>query len=156
MLISCDYQHDGLSDQQKQLDGRLRNLTQKFLVENISKVGFGGKAFCAYRTLDLNQENSNISEYVLAVCQEYFLQDGVVKKGTGHNAPVAIYIKYQNGIYNVADYKVPRDGTMYSYDVEHNFPQKTHEQIFRAGTDPALSDEVEKEAKAYFDSSKVQ
>lgn len=154
--IGCIYKHDELSDQQKQLDNSLKNLTQNFLIENISKVGFGGKAFCAYKTLDVDKENSNVSEYVVAVCQEYFLQDGVLKKGTGYSVPVAIYIKYQNGGYSVIDYKVPRDGSMYSYDVEHIFPQKTHEQIFRSGTDRSLLDEVEKEAQTYFKSSKVQ
>jgi hypothetical protein len=62
VFIGCTSKYNETSDQQKQLDSQLKNLTQKFLVEKIGKTGFGGKAFCAYRTLDVNKENSNISE----------------------------------------------------------------------------------------------
>lgn len=157
MLTGCMRKYERDDGRQAQMEGQLRNLTQTFLVEKISKIGFGGRAFCAYKTLDITKsDNSNVNEYIFAACQEYYPEDGVLKKGTGCSMPIAIYIENQKGTYKIIDYKLPRNGSMYSYDVEHIFPKKTHEQIFHTGVDSSLWNEAEQEALDYYKNVRIQ
>jgi len=140
-----------LDAHQKQLAAELRGVTRTFLVEKIGVVGFAGKPFCAYKVLDVEDKEANVDEYVYALCQEYYLSDGQLKKGTGTAMPVALHFRVENGNYLVTGYQTPRDGSAYASDVKQFFPEKTQYEIFSVGSNHApWQDEIEREAKAYY------
>lgn len=60
-----------MNDKQKELAQSLTGVTDDYLTENIGKTGFGGKTFCTYKTLDIEETKQGVNEYLFAVCQEY-------------------------------------------------------------------------------------
>lgn len=155
-MIQCDERHGKSSSQQLssreiQLAAELKDVTKNYLVEKFGETGFGGKAFCAYKVLEIEQKGEDINEYVYAVCQEYYDKDGELRKGTGSGLPVALILRKEGEAYKVVTHKVPGDGNRYSRDVEQIFPKRTHEEIFSAGSDyTSWKGEVEAEARKYY------
>ncbi|HEV7472515.1 MAG TPA: hypothetical protein VGN90_00605 [Pyrinomonadaceae bacterium] len=140
-----------LSPEQQQLAAQMKDVTKKYLVEKLGGTGFGGKAFCAYKVLDIEQTGADVNEYVYAVCQEYYDKNGVLTKGTGSGLPVALLLHKQADGYQVVSHRVPGDGSRYSRDVEQIFPKRTHAEIFAAGSDyTSWKEEVESEARKFF------
>jgi hypothetical protein len=140
-----------LSGEQEQLAANLMVVTKAYLIDQLGETGFGGKSFCAYKVLDLEQKDDALNEYVYVGCQEYYLKDGLRKKGTGSALPVALVLRKEGSTFKVLSHKIPGDGGQYSRDVERIFPKKTHEEIFAASSNyTSWKNEVESDAKEYF------
>jgi hypothetical protein len=140
-----------LSSQQIQLAAELKDITKNDLVEKFGETGFGGRSFCAYKVLDVEQKGEDINEYVYAACQEYYLKGGELTKGTGSALPVALLIRKEGLGYRVISHQTPGDGARFSGDIERIFPKKTHDEIYSAGLNyKSWQGEVESEAKRYF------
>lgn len=149
-LVGCRNSYE-LTNQQKQLANTLKDATQKYVVDNWGESSFGGKAFCAYQVLDIEtiDEGKYINEYLWATCQEYYLKDDKLETGTGISLPVALSIELDN-TYKVKNHKVPRDGSMYSYDVEHIFPKRTQDEIFAHEIPNELVEQIRQAAEDYY------
>ena len=98
---------------------------EEYLVENIGIASFGGQVFCAYEVLDTKKlGNDKIDVYVWTLCQEYYLADGSLDKGTGSSLPVALHLQKADGEYRLLGYEVPKDGMKYGPSIQAIFPQK--------------------------------
>lgn len=140
-----------LDQQQRQLATELKDVTKNYLVQQFGETGFGGKSFCAFKLLDIEQKGDDVNEYVYTVCQEYYLKNDELKQGTGSGLPVALQLRKEGASYKVISHKAPGDGARYSRDIEEFFPKKTHAEIFAAGSDyKSWKEEVENEARNYF------
>src|SRR5438876_11088059 len=86
-LMSCHAQQlssEMLTAHQRELAAQLKNVTKDYLVTKIGMSALGGKVFCEYKVLDLEENGENINEYVYTICQEYYLKgNGQLEKGTG-------------------------------------------------------------------------
>lgn len=141
----------GLDSRQLRLAADLKDETKKYLVETFGTTGFGGKSFCAFKVLDIEQQNEDVNEYVYTVCQEYYLTNGNLTKGTGSGLPVALLLKKDGANYKVISHQVPGDGAQFSRDVDRIFPKRTREEIYSAGLNyKSWQAEVESEAKRHF------
>jgi len=140
-----------LTSAQRQLAAELRDVTKTYLESHLGVAGFGGKSFCAYKVMELDQSEERLREFVYAVCQEYYLKNGVVEEGTGLGLPVVLTLRRTGLMYQVVGHQTPGDGGQYSRDVERLFPKQTHREIFEAGPNyTAWKDEVAGEARKYF------
>jgi hypothetical protein len=145
-VVACPT--DELTNQQKQILADLKGITDSYLITEVMKPNFGGKVFCAYHVLEVEEKGDVVDEYVLALCQEYSVRDEKLSKGTGVAIPVAIRTARQEKAYRFVSGRIPRDAG-YANEVKRIFPAKTHEEIFYRRNDDLLA-EVEKEAKNYY------
>lgn len=154
LFIGCANTRYQMNDKQKELAQSLTGVTDDYLTEKIGKSGFGGKPFCTYKTLDIEETKQGVSEYLFAVCQEYYLIDGHLKEGTGISFPIVLFLQKENQIYKVLGHKIPRDGSQNSHDIDALFPTKTHNEIYilKSGSN-FWRDELEKKASNYFQKS---
>ena len=149
--VSTQYQ---MNNKQKELAQSLAGLTDDYLAtaKNVGIIGFGGKVFCTHKTLDIEETEQGINEYLYVYCQEYYLTDGYLKMGTGRSLPVVLSLQKENQTYKAVGHKTPRDGSQSSHDVETLFPARTHKEIEAiTGALPAFwREELEKKASNYF------
>jgi hypothetical protein len=151
LFIGCTNSYYQVSDKQKGLAQSLAGMTDAYLTENIGKTGFGGKTFCTYKTLDIEEAKQGVNEYLYVVCQEYYLNDGHLKAGTGTGLPVVLSLQKENQTYKVVGHKTPRDGSQNWHDIETLFPAGTHEEIQAIRNGPNFwREELEKKAINYF------
>ena len=131
---------------------------EDYLVTNIGISAFGGKVFCAYEPLNVEQGVEG-KLYLWTLCQEYYLEQESLIPGSGVSLPVALRIREQDGPYEIIDHLVPRNGTHYGPDVRATFPQSTWSQIMPRGEDGInqynyranrLEEEAEAKARSYY------
>lgn len=125
---------------------------KNFLIEKIGVSAYGSKVFCAYQIMGSEQENQIIKIYLWAVVQEYYVKQQSLEEGAGTSEPVVIFVKMQDGKYQIFDYKDA--GVGYQY-LEENFPPSILPLINLPADEynqrsTSLSNETRKEAKAYF------
>jgi hypothetical protein len=102
------------------------------LVSRLGGTSRGGRVFCAYTPL--GQEANRVA--VWALCQEYVASGDSVETGTGSSAPALLVIDTlgigAGGVggvggagsvstARVAEVRVPRDGNLWSQDIESIF-----------------------------------
>lgn len=109
-------------------DPMLEERINDYLVENVSIIGFGGEAYCAYEYLNADQGGDG-EIYIWVLCQEFYLDQGSVVEGSGISLPVALQTEEKNDQLEVIGHLVPRDGTYYGPDVRTIFPISTWPQI---------------------------
>jgi hypothetical protein len=159
LLLNCRSQQPQLSSEmltahQKELAAQLHDVTTNYVDKTIGVASFGGKPFCAYRILDVEESGDNINEYVFAICQEYYLKDNTkLAKGTGVSLPVALNIGKRDGAFRILGHQEPADGDRYSVDVQRIFPKKTHYEILQAinyGEGARMQSSIETDARNYY------
>ena len=151
LFIGCANAHYQLNNKQQELAQSLVGVTDDYLTEHIGKTGFGGKTFCTYKTLDIEETAQGINEYLFAVCQEYYFDDGHLKGGTATGLPVVLSLQKENQTYKVVGHKTPRDGSQNWHDIQTLFPAGTHEEIQAIRNGPNFwREELEKKASNYF------
>jgi hypothetical protein len=112
-------------------DPDLEERINDYLAEHIAIIGFGGKPYCAYEMLNADQgKGGNL--YIWALCQEYTLDGGSLRDGSGISLPVALQIQQDNQPIEIMGHLVPRDGSYYGPDVRSIFPRSTWPQIMSA------------------------
>ena len=145
------FANDQLSPKQLQLAAEMKATLKSYLEQNISEKGFGGKAFCAYKVLGIEQNGEQIRTYIYAICQEYYLKGQDLTKGTGLALPIALLMQKDGSEYRVVSHEAPHDGDRYSTDVERIFPRNLHKRIFaEPQNNTGIMGEIETEAKQYF------
>jgi len=107
---------------------------EDYLVTNIGISAFGGKVFCAYEPLNVEQGVEG-KLYLWTLCQEYYLEQESLIPGSGVSCPVVLRIQEKNDHYEVVGHLAPRNGTYYGPDVRATFPQSTWRQILSQGDD---------------------
>ena len=94
-------------------------MIKDYLTEKIGATAFGGKVFSAYQVMGTEQADQVTKLYLWALVQEYYLDHGTLKYGTGTSEPVVIFIKMQAGKYQIFDFKDAGEGYQY---LTVNFP----------------------------------
>jgi len=133
---------------------------QNYLVEKIGVTSSGGKVFCAYEPLaDMDEKGNRIYLYVWVLCQEYYLNQQGLEKGTGSSLPVAITMERKGDSYTIVEHKIPGEVALAPEKVQAYFPptawpkimpstdQETTEYNNRA---KKLENETETKAKEVF------
>lgn len=145
---------ESLTAPQKELGAQLVKVTTAYLNQKIGIAGFGGKSFCGYKLLDVEENEKVVLEYVNVLCQEYYLKgNGRLEKGTGIIQPVALTIAKSAGDFQITKHEVPRDGDEFMPDIELLFPKKAQQEIrsdlHSRWSDPILS-QIRAEAEKYY------
>lgn len=134
----------------------LRKVVKTYLEENIWEPNQNGRTFCAYEVLG-EEGNSNIHQYVWALCQEYYLENTKLREGGGTSLPVALTLQKENHIYKIISHRIPEDGSFYPESIKRIFPKNIrknkmfsndvsyHNQHIRI-----LQDEIKKDVELYF------
>jgi hypothetical protein len=142
---------DQLSSKHRQLAAEMKGTIKTYLEQHISETGFGGKPFCEYDVLGIEQNGEQFHTYIYAICQEYYLKGQDLTKGTGLALPIALLMQKDGTQYRVLSHESTRDGAEFSVDVERIFPRNLHKRIFaEPQNNRAILDEIETEAKQYF------
>ena len=123
-----------------------------YLTQKIGATAYGGKVFSAYQIMGTESAGQVIKLYLWAFVQEYYVEQGILKDGTGSSMPVVLFIQMQAGKYQIFDYKDAGEGYQY---LTVNFPPKIlpliqlpAEAYNRRVT--LLSNETRSAAEAYF------
>src|SRR5204862_7176469 len=133
--VSCraeqsPFSSDSLTTHQKELGAQLAMVTTSYLNEKIGIASFGGKKFCGYKLLGVEETDKSISEYVDVLCQEFYLKGNrKLEKGTGISLPVALVLAKSDGSFDVIKHQTPRDGDAFMPDIEAIFPRKVQPEI---------------------------
>src|SRR5262249_23344550 len=147
----CANAHYQLNNKQQELAQSLAAVTDDYLIEHIGITGFGGKTFCTHKTLDIEETEQGVIEYLYVDCQEYYLNDNHLKMGTGSSLPVVLSLQKNNQTYKAVGHKTPRDGSQNWHDIETLFPSRTHKEIEDiTGVPNFWREELEKKASKYF------
>jgi hypothetical protein len=131
---------------------------ESYLVDHVGISGFGGEVFCAYEPFDTLQVVEG-KAYLWVLCQEYYLEQESLNRGSGVSLPVALRIQEIDGRYEIMDSFFPRDGTYFGSDVRDAFPvctwayimprsvEEIHQYNFRVNK---LESEAEMKSRAYY------
>jgi len=129
-----------------------------YLVDHVGISGFGGEVFCAFEPLDAVQGVDG-KVYLWVLCQEYYLEQEALNRGSGVSLPVALCIQEIDGRYEITDSILPRDGTYFGSDVQDAFPECTWAQIMPRSVEEIhqynhrankLESETEMKARSYY------
>jgi hypothetical protein len=152
LFVGCgDAQRGSIND--KQLPSQI----DSYLSKHIVVASSGGKVFSAHKLLGQDKNGSMLQLYVWAFCQEYYVKNDKLGKGSGMSLPVAFTLEKHNASYRIISHKVPGDGTLYAKDLQKMFPSRVlRDRIF--SNDVAycnsivgnLERQAEQEAKRYF------
>lgn len=73
-----------------------------------------------------NVKSSSITVYTMVLYQKYRYVDDGLKEIGGNHGPAAITFDLdESGVYTLAEYWVPRDGSYYGPDIKEKFPSST-------------------------------
>lgn len=87
---------------------------QDYLEENIAWTVYGGEKFCSFIVLNQNYADEL---YLNVLCQEYYLEDGFLKEGSGLAGPVKIILEGDEPV----DYWMPEDGSKFTETLKQGF-----------------------------------
>ena len=102
---------------------KMQNSINDSLLAKKGIRGFGGKVFCSHRLLGGNENEL----FITFVCQEYYEKntDSLIEGSGIYSSGV---IKYDDLL--ILDIETPRDGGIYSADIQQLFPNKIADKIF--------------------------
>ena len=110
---NCD---TNLSEQTKKEFMEIQAICEQYIVNNIAATENNGTAFCSSELLGI--ENNNI--YLWIYCEEYYLKDNLLKKGSGLFEPISLETDENNKIVN---HLLPQEGIGYTNDLKTIFPK---------------------------------
>ncbi len=79
-----------------------------------------------YEILGTDEKSNEITVYMWVLYQEYIFTDTGIKESGGAHIPTVITAKNVNGVYQLAEYWEPRDGSYYVNDIKEKFPSHLH------------------------------
>ena len=96
------------------------------------------------------------------LCEEYYLENGKLRKGGGTSLPMALALQRENHTYRIIDSEIPKTSS-YKGDIERIFPEDIRRtKIFSNDVNyhnqhiKILEDEIKKEAEFYFNKSNIK
>ena len=131
---------------------------RNYLVEkgdNEEKHNDLDKTFVSMKVYLLEEEKKDSLYYVYAWVVEgkYYLENDILKQGSGYSIPFKFKVMKNESGYRVVDSRIPRDGSYYSNDMKNIFPRSVRndmDNVHHDGTVDKLIIEVEEQAKLYF------
>ena len=154
ILLNC-HSHKEESSKNILDSPKLKETIHSYLQNNILSRNFGGKVFCDYEFFGSEIKNRKIHIYLWTLCMEYYLEDGVLKKGSGVSMPAALIALPSQQGYKIIEHREPKDGEGYGESIKEIFPKRYHRNIFLEAkeynrrADNLLKD-TERQAKIYY------
>ena len=118
---------------------------------NFAKVTHpDGELFAEFYLLGQADDPPGTKCYLWVYCQEYYPEGNSINEGMGVSCPVALNIVASDNGYRITGHQAPRDGSLYSKDMNLIFPEELHE--YRPGNEEIeiISKVIKKQAEAYF------
>lgn len=128
LVAGCQSQEQPEPPANSSLVLMLEESINDYLATHIGITSRGGDVYCAYELLDAGRATQG-KLYIWALCQEYDVEQGSLKTGSGISLPVALQIQEKNGLTEIIGHLVPRDGEYYGPDVRSIFPRSSWPQI---------------------------
>ncbi|MCK4663988.1 MAG: hypothetical protein KAT68_14060 [Bacteroidales bacterium] len=110
---NCD---TSLSEQTKKEFKEIQAICEQYIENNIATTEYNGTAFCSCELMGI--DNNNI--YLWIYCEEYYLKDNLLEKGSGLFEPISLEMDKNNKVIN---YSLPREGMGYTNDLKIIFPK---------------------------------
>lgn len=125
---------------------------EDYLPQQVLEINYNGRVFCSHYLYgyDENKETGMIKAYVWAYCEEYYLDNGELKMGSGGSFPVLVSMEVQNGILGVHGHQVPKEGSLYAPSIREMFPEKYAEEAILGYDIELLKPSPKEQAQAYY------
>jgi hypothetical protein len=126
-----------------------------YLVMNYGIGVHGGKEFCGYQPLGMENDAKMIKLYLWVGCFEYYPnENGQIKQGTGSIIPVVLYVEWRHSQYRIVDTK---DAGLGYSNLKNNFPPEIQKLVlirdnpdaFNKATEKLMT-EIDQQAKNFF------
>lgn len=104
-----------------------------------------------YLVEEKTEEKLNVYAWILE--ESYYKQGEELLVNTGSSIPYKFEISKKDNNYEVADYRIPRDGSYYTEDMKDMFPKDVYNQISKVhsdGTIDELNASIKKQVNEYF------
>lgn len=120
------------------MDAGLSSAVEGYLAAFLIEPAYGGQVYCASETLEVEQVGDAIKAWVWAVCEEFYVEEGVLQVGSGFSGPLMVYLlsneqDYQPGArdrsYMATGYAKPGDGSEMADDINRIFPRSAIESM---------------------------
>lgn len=118
----------------------------------ILETNYGGKVFCSHHLYGYDEEKSTglVKTYVWAYCEEYYLDNGQLKMGSGVSEPVLVTLELENGALMVKSHQPPRDGELYAPSIREMFPANYAEEAIAGYPVKQLKPSPQEQAQAFY------
>lgn len=113
----------------------------------------GGKSFVAIKIFLIEEKTDHILVHAWVVGSTCYTQEGNIIEDSGYSMPYRFTLVKKDGIYTVTDMQYPRDGGLYTQDMESLFPasvRRDMDHVYRDGTSERLHLAIHEQAKLYF------
>lgn len=118
-----------------------------------STVPIGGKPFVCAHIFLMEETEHQVLVYAWVKGITYYLDNGKLLPDGGYSMPYRFTVEETNGLYTVTKTEHPRDGSLYTQDIENLFPASVRRQIhtiYSDGTVDRMNIDLEENAKLYF------
>lgn len=125
---------------------------ETYLPKRIIVADPGAHVFCSKHLYgyEENKNNAQVSVYVWAYCEEYFLKDDTVTMGQGVSFPVKVFLKVQNGKLIATSHEEPVDGYDYANSIRKMFPEDYAAEAVRGYDIAKFKPSPEEQAKTFY------
>jgi len=122
----------------------------------VLETNYGGKVFCNHHLYGYDEEKPAglVSAYVWAYCEEYYLENGQLKMGSGVSEPVLVTLELQNGALTVKSHQPPRDGELYAPSIREMFPTNYAEEAIAGYPVGQLKPSPQEQAQSFYNQEK--
>jgi hypothetical protein len=129
----------------------IKSVVKEYLPK-VLETSYGGTVFCGnhYYGYEEYKDISSVNVYVWAYCEEYYIDNGEIKMGSGVSEPVKLRMEYKNNILTVIDHKVPGDGSLYASSIKEMFPEVYQKEAISGFDVSLLFPSPKEQARIYF------
>ena len=122
----------------------------------VLETNYDGKVFCSHYLYGYDEEKPTglVKTYVWAYCEEYYLENGKLKMGSGVSEPLMILLELQNGALMVKSHQEPRDGELFAPSVREMFPVNYAEEAIAGYPVVQLKPSPQEQAQAFYNLEK--
>ena len=113
---NCD---NNLSEKTKKRFKEIEPICEQYIEKNIAFTGYNGKAFCSCDLLGI--EDNKI--YLWVYCEEYYLKDSVLEKGSGLFQPVVLEFYEDEIEFQITRHYAPTEGIGWEKSIKEIFPK---------------------------------
>jgi len=121
-------------------------------LSQVLETNYGGKVFCSHHLYGYDEEKPAglVKAYVWAYCEEYYLENGKLKMGSGVSEPVLVTLELENGALMVKNHQPPRDGELYAPSIREMFPANYADEAIAGYPVNQLKPSPQEQAQAFY------
>ena len=116
-------------------------------------VPLGRKPFVSTHVFLIEEKSDHVLVHAWVKGTTYYVDNGKLLADGGYSMPYRFTVEEKDGIFTVTKKEHPRDGSLYTQDMQTLFPASVRRQINRVywdGTAARMNIELEEKAKLYF------